>query len=65
MRRIEGFVRLATMDPRALPLIEAYRAKHGRWPSVSPVRCERCDRIILGSGIGIGAHRRAHRRGTA
>lgn len=61
-RQIEGFRRVAATQEE----IQAWRDAHnGRYPSVGRVRCLGCDKRLWGSGLGIGAHRRACRVETA
>ena len=39
--------------------INAYRRKHKRHPTQYRLACVACGKRIWGSGLGIGAHRRA------
>lgn len=45
--------------------VAEYRRRNHRDPAMYRLVCDRCGRRIWGSGLGVGAHRRKHRRETA
>lgn len=55
----------AKVAPTVKELADWRKRNPGRaWPSVNRVECISCHRRIWGSGLGIGAHRRACKGGA-
>jgi hypothetical protein len=52
-----GFTRVGVT---AEELAEYRRTHSGHYPErIHRLKCDRCDKVIWGSGLGIGSHRRA------